>query len=104
MQLIVTVAMKALDGGVLDRPVHPLDLAICPRMVRLGQTVLDPASPRSLGPVAQRLLDLADHVEAHRPGVEGVPVPGLLGELDAPYRCFSDRWRSDGSNSQNRWT
>ena len=68
-QLIVAVIVEALDGSVLDRPVHPLDLAIRPRMVRLGQTVLDP-------------VRLADHVEAHRPRVDGVPVPRLLGELD----------------------
>ena len=69
-QLIVAVVMEAFDGGVLDRPVHPLDLAIRPRMVRLGQPVLDP-------------VGFTDHVEAHRPGVDGVAVPGLLGELDA---------------------
>jgi hypothetical protein len=39
-------------------------------MFGLGQPVLD-----SVG--------LADHVEAHRPGVDGVPVSGLLCELDS---------------------
>lgn len=39
-------------------------------MVGLCQAVLNP-------------VGLADHVEAHGPGVDGVPVPGLLGELDA---------------------
>jgi hypothetical protein len=62
--------MEALNGRVLDRAVHPLDLAVRPRMVRLGQPVLD-------------AVGLADHVEAHGPGGDGVPVPRLLGELDA---------------------
>ena len=69
-QLVVVLGVEALDGCVLDRPVHPLDLAVRPRVVRLGQPVLDP-------------IGFADHVEAHRPRIDGVPVPGLLGELDA---------------------
>jgi hypothetical protein len=28
-------------------------------------------------------VSFAEHVEAHLPGVGGVPVPGLVGELDA---------------------
>lgn len=69
-ELVVAVVVEALDGCLLDRAVHPLDLAVGPRMVRLGQPVFDP-------------VRLADHVEAHRPGADGVPVAGLLGELDA---------------------
>ncbi len=38
----------------LDRPIHPLDLAVGPRMVGFGQPMLD-------------RVGLADHVEAHRP-------------------------------------
>lgn len=33
--------MVALDGSVLDCAVHPLDLVIGPRVVRLGQPVVD---------------------------------------------------------------
>lgn len=69
-QLSVVVVAVSLDGCVLDRAVHPLDLAVRSRMVRFGQPVLD-------------AIDLADHVESHRPGVDGVPVPRLLCELDA---------------------
>ena len=69
-QLIVAVVVEALYRGVLDRPVHSLDLTVRPRMVGFGQAMLDP-------------VGLADHVEAHWPRVDGVPVPGLLGELDA---------------------
>ena len=61
--------MEALDRGLFDRAVHPFDLAISPWMVGFGQPVLNPVC-------------LADHIEAHRPGVDGVPVPRLLCELN----------------------
>ena len=35
----MAVVVEALDGRVLDRAVHPLDLAVRPRVTRLGQTV-----------------------------------------------------------------
>lgn len=35
-ELIVGFVVISLDGGVLDCPVHPLDLSIGPRMIRLG--------------------------------------------------------------------
>lgn len=69
-QLVVVLVVEALDGRVLDRAVHPLNLAVGPRVVGFGQSVFDP-------------VRLADHVEAHWPGVDGVPVAVLLGELDA---------------------
>ena len=72
-QLIVVVVVEALDRGVFDRPVHPPDLTVRPRLVGFGQPVLNP-------------VGLADHVKAHWPGVDGVPFPGLLGELDAVAR------------------
>ena len=80
-QLVMAVVMEALDGRVLDGSVHSLDLAVCrdnspldcylilqtPRMVGIGRPVRDP-------------IGLAGHVEAHGPGVDGVPGP--LCELD----------------------
>jgi hypothetical protein len=42
-------------------------------MVRFGQPEVDP-------------IRLADHVEAHRPRVDGIPAPGLLCELNAAIR------------------
>ena len=69
-QLIVGVAVEPLYGCLFDRAVHPLDLTVRPRMVRLGQPVLDP-------------VGFADHVEAHWPRVSGVTVPRLLRELAA---------------------
>ena len=68
-QLIMAVVMVSFHCRLLDRSVHPLDLAIGPRMVWLGQPVFDP-------------ICFADHVEAHLPRVCCVPVSGLLGELD----------------------
>jgi hypothetical protein len=87
-QLIVGFVVEAFYSRVLDRSVHSLDLTIGPRVVGLGQAVLDP-------------VGFADHVEAHWPGIDRVPVPRLLGELDAPRHCLSDQWRSSGSISEN---
>ena len=67
-QLVVVV--EPFDGRIFDCPVHAFDLAVGPGVVRLGQPVLDG-------------VGFADHVEAHRPGIDGVPVSGLLGEFDA---------------------
>ena len=69
-QLIMAVMMVALYGGLFDRAVHPLNLAVGPWMVGFRQTMLDP-------------VGLTDHVEAHWPRINGVPVAGLLGELNA---------------------
>ena len=60
-KLIVAIVVEALDGGVLDRPVHALDLAVRPRVsrfrqpmlnVEIGAGVLEGVSPeeRVLGP------------------------------------------------------
>ena len=67
-QLVMALVMEAFDGRLLDGAVHPLDLSVGPRVVRLGEAVFD-------------VVCLADHVEAHlaRPG--GVAVARLLGEL-----------------------
>ena len=46
--------VEAFDGRLLDGAVHSFDLAIGPRMVWLGQAVLD-------------LICLTDHVEPHLP-------------------------------------
>jgi len=68
-QLIVAFVVEAFGSRVHDRSVHSLDLSVGPRMVGLGQTVLDP-------------VGFAGHVETHWPGICGGAVPGLLGELD----------------------
>lgn len=66
----MAVVVEPFDCRLLDGAVRSFDLAIAPRMVWLGQAVLDP-------------VGLADHVEAHLPRLCCVPVAGLLGELDA---------------------
>ena len=40
-ELLVAVVVIAADGGFLQRPVHPLDLAVGPRVIGLGEAVLD---------------------------------------------------------------
>lgn len=72
-QLVVAVVVETFDGGVFDRPVHPFDLTTGPWMIGLRQSVFD-------------AICLANHVEAHRAGVDGVPVPRLLCELDSVVR------------------
>ncbi len=69
-ELIVAVIVVAFYGGILDRTVHSLDLSICPWMVGFGQSMFNP-------------VRLADHVEAHLSGIDGISVSGLLCELDA---------------------
>ena len=69
-QLIVVVVMEAFDSGVLDCPVHPLDLAIRPGVFDLREPVLD-------------LMLAANAVEDV---LEGVKVAFVIGELDAVVR------------------
>jgi hypothetical protein len=94
-QLIVAVVVEALDVQRENDPPDRFLIFMAPRVVGFCQPVLDAARhcPRTNG---GQWLALADHVEAHWPGIDGVPVPGLLGELDAPRHCLSDQWRSNG--------
>ena len=80
-KLIVTVVVIPLHRCILDRAVHPFDLTVCPRMIWLGQPVLD-------------TVRLADQIEAHLAGCHAVPVPRLLCKLDAVIRqdCVDMIW------------
>lgn len=71
-QLIAVFVEIPFDGGFLDRAVHAFDLAIGPRMVWFGQTMLD-------------LVGVTDHVEAMHAelGRPAIPVSRLVGELDS---------------------
>ena len=40
-ELFMAVVVIGFQGGFLDRPVHPLHLTVGPRMIGLGQPVLD---------------------------------------------------------------
>ena len=80
----MTVGMEAFNGRVLDRPVHPLTLPVV-RENSPPDCFLILATPRVVG-LRQAVLNaigLADHVEAHGPGVDRVLVPGLLCELNS---------------------
>ena len=81
----MALVVEAFDGRLLDGAVHPLDLTIGPRVVRLGEPVLD-------------VVRFADHIEAHltRPG--GVTVARLVGELDPVVS--QDRMDSVGHSFQ----
>lgn len=85
----MVVVVEALDSRVPDRAIHPFDLAVGPRMIGFCGPVLEP-------------IGFTVHVKAHLPGVGGVAVPSLLGELDAPRHYLSDQWRSNGSIGQDR--
>lgn len=66
-KLGMAVVMVAFDGRLLDRSVHPFDLAVGPGMLDLRETVLD-------------FMLVADPVEDV---VEGIFVVHHIGELDA---------------------
>ena len=56
--------MVALDGSVFDGAVHPHDIAVGPRLVRLGQSMLD-------------AMLAADLVEARGPGKKWALAPSF---------------------------
>lgn len=72
LELCVIVVVVALDGGVFNGAVHPLDLAIGPGMFDFGQPVLNAILP-------------APHVEhvRHVARCWSIGVAGREGELDA---------------------
>ncbi len=71
-ELPMVVIVIALDGGILDGPVHPLHLSIRPRMLDFGQPVLD-------------AILSAPHIEHVRDVARcwSIGVAGWKGELDA---------------------
>ena len=77
----MAIVVISFDGGVFNRAVHALDLSVCPRVVWLGQAMLN-------------AIFSANHVKPHGPGIGGVPVAGLLTKLDALVRkdCVHLLW------------
>ena len=75
LELLVAVVMVSFDGGFLDGPVHPFDLAVGPGMLHFGKPVLD-------------AVLTAAHVEHVRHVASGraVGVARREGELDAVVR------------------
>ena len=80
------VGVVALDRGFLDCAVHALDLAVGPRVVRLGKPVVD-------------LVCAADHVEPAFLRVDRVAIAWLLGELDSV--SGQDRVKFVGKDDQH---
>ena len=71
--MVVDAVVIAFDSRFFDDAVHALHLVIRPWMVGFGQSMFNP-------------VRLADHVEAHLSGIDGIAVSGLLCELDAVIR------------------
>ena len=71
-QLRVAVVVVSLDRSLLDRPIHPFDLAVSPWMFDLGQPVLN-------------AVFVAPHIEhvSHIGGGGTVCIAWREGELDA---------------------
>ncbi|MEQ5872683.1 hypothetical protein J4E08_22755 [Sagittula sp. NFXS13] len=76
--------MVSLHRRLLDRAVHPLDLA-APQESSPPHCFLFLAAPwmAGFGQPVLNLIGLADHVETHSPRIRGVTIAGLFGELDA---------------------
>ena len=64
------VVMVDLDRGVLDRAVHPLGLAVGPRVIGLGQSVLD----------AMFDADAIEDVRTEQASAGSLSVLGQVGE------------------------
>ncbi len=65
-QLGMIVIMKAFDSGLLDGPVHSLDLSIGPRVLDLGQA----------------MPDTVFDADPTKDVLESVPITSPVGELD----------------------
>lgn len=81
-ELIVVVVVEPLDGGLLDRAVHPFDLPVRPGMLHFGEPVLD-------------AVVVADAVEDV---LEDVPVLLAVGELDSVVGEHGVNGVRDGSH------
>lgn len=77
-QPFMAVVVVAFYRRLLDGSVYALNLTNGPQMVRVGQPVLNP-------------VRFADQIKPHGPRIDGVPVSGLLCELDTVVR--QDRLR-----------
>src|SRR5215210_300783 len=71
-ELLVVIVMEALNGGLLEGPVHSLDLTVRPRVLHLGEAMLD-------------AVFTAAHVEhmRHVASRRAIRVARWKGELDA---------------------
>ena len=84
-ELQVAVVVKAFDCGFFDGVVHPLDLAVRPQMLDLGETVLD-------------AVLAAAHVEymRHVAGSRAIGIARRKNELNAVVGENSKEFVGDG--------
>ena len=75
LQTVEIFVVEGVDGSVLDCAVHPLGLAVGPRVIGLRETVLD----------TMFAADPVERVAAH-PGCRARPVLRQIGEGDAIVR------------------
>ena len=72
-EVAMAIVVIPFYGRVFNRAVHALDLSVRPRVVWLGQAMLN-------------AICSANDVKPHGPGIGGVPVADLLTKLDAVVR------------------
>ena len=81
----MAVVVVSAHGGFLERAVHSLDLSVCPRVVRLGQAMLDVAAGAGQfeGVSAEDLPSLDRDLDVR--GARSLEAPTLIGSLwEAP--------------------
>ena len=76
LEAFQVVVVVDLDCGVLDRAVHPFGLAVGPRVIGLGQPVLD----------AMLDADAIEDVRTEQTCAGPIPVLGQVGEGHAVVR------------------
>jgi hypothetical protein len=97
-ELVVALAVEPLDGGIPYGAVHALDLAVGPRVSRLGQPVLDVEfGAGELEGVAEEWLLAGQHLLdlLGRPAIAGGlgEVRAVVGEhgVDPVGNCCGER-------------
>ena len=74
-EVVMAIVVIPFYGRVFNRAVHALDLPVRPRVVWLGQAMLN-------------AICSADHVEPHGSGIGCIPVARLFTELDPIVRQY----------------
>ena len=113
--------MKAYDGCFLDRAIHSLNLAVCPRMPHLREAVFDPVlaanavedvrkgvriqgpvgelkavvGQHGVDPVGRRLQQVAQELRRLQPSGHGGRVQGWVGAHAADRRRRDERPHDD---------
>ena len=77
----MTAVMEPFDGGILNRPVHPLDLTVGPWVLHLCQAVFNAVSS------ADPVKDVLDLMEIARPVSELDAIVGQNGMDGIGHSC-----------------